>query len=271
LPIAQMRSSVDHVGTIFTLKRFRLPKRAMDVGLNWTRLQLFFIAKCSTEMVLSSVASAFSPWSMMFLLPVPASTAKEQEACVSHQQVNGKQLTKLDSERQKEAPMVQRLFSSSPRDPRYHMLSYISSKFSEAPTSASHEPRAALFLNRFSRTSTIMYATDGVSSILGVRSDQLVNKSFYFCIAEDCLQDAVRCLESAKSNDSIAYLRFWFRNPLLEERNRAASRDETQSSGEDEDDGGVRLLHMTRHLWARLAPDLTPMKPKHPPHWLLMK
>ena len=151
------------------------------------------------------------------------------------------QLANSKSERQKEAPMVQRLFSSSPRDPRYHMLSYISSKFSEAPTSASHEPRAALFLNRFTRTSTIMYATDSVSSILGVRADRLLNKSFYFCIAEDCLQDAIRCLESAKSNDSIAYLRFWFRNPLLEERNRAAARDHSQSSDEDEDEGGVRL------------------------------
>lgn len=154
-----------------------------------------------------------------------------------------RRLTNTSVERQKEAPMVQRLFSSSPRDPRYHMLSYISSKFSEAPTSASHEPRAALFLNRFTRTSTIMYATDGVASILGVRADQLINKSFYFCIAEDCLQDAVRCLESAKSNDSIAYLRFWYRNPLAEERNLATARDGTQSSeeDEDEDDGGVRL------------------------------
>lgn len=137
--------------------------------------------------------------------------------------------------------MVQRLFSSSPRDPRYHMLSYISSKFSEAPTSSSHEPRAALFLNRFTRTSTIMYATNSVSSILGIRPDQLISKSFYFCIAENCLQDAVRCLESAKANDSIAYLRFWFRNPLLGERNATTSRTDTQSSDEDDDEGGVRL------------------------------
>lgn len=86
-----------------------------------------------------------------------------------------------------------------------------------------------------------MYATSGVSSILGVRAERLINKSFYFCIAENCLQDAVRCLESAKSNDSIAYLRFWFRNPLVEERNRATFRDETHSSDEDEDEGGVRL------------------------------
>ena len=32
-----------------------------------------------------------------------------------------------------------------------------------------------------------------------------------------CLRDAVRCLEGAKANDSIAYLRFWFHNPLLDE------------------------------------------------------
>jgi hypothetical protein len=119
------------------------------------------------------------------------------------------------------------------------MLSYISSKFSEAPTSAAHEPRAALILNRFTRTSTIMYATSSVSSILGVQADQLVNKSFYFCIAEDCLQQAVRCLESAKSNDSIAYLRFRFRNPLEAETRGDISREESQS--EDEDEGGVRL------------------------------
>lgn len=86
-----------------------------------------------------------------------------------------------------------------------------------------------------------MYATSGVSSILRVRPEHLLNKSFYFCIAEGCLQDAVRCLESAKSNDSIAYLRFWFRNPLLEERNRAGSRDAVHSSDDDEDEGGIRL------------------------------
>ena len=155
--------------------------------------------------------------------------------------IQQRQLANQRSELRKEAPIVQRLFSSPPRDPRYHMLSYISSKFSEAPTSATHEPRAALFLNRFTRTSTIMYATNSVASILGVRAERLINKSFYFCIAEDCLQDAIRCLESAKANDSIAYLRFWFRNPLLEERNRAPSRDGTQSSDEDQEEGGVRL------------------------------
>ena len=41
--------------------------------------------------------------------------------------------------------------------------------------------------------------------------------SFYYCIAENCLQDAIKCLENAKGNDSIAYLRFWFRDPRTQD------------------------------------------------------
>ncbi len=121
------------------------------------------------------------------------------------------------------------------------MLSYISNKFSKTQAPQSHEPRAALFLNRFTRTSTIMFATAGVATILGITAEQLMGKSFYFCIAENCLSDAVRCLESAKANDSIAYLRFWFRNPLQAEN---APNGTGHSSDEelDEDDGGVRII-----------------------------
>src|SRR5271156_4371806 len=144
------------------------------------------------------------------------------------------------AERALEAPAVRRIFSSSPRDPRYHMLSYISNKFTQEQAPHSHEPRAALFLNRYTRTSTIMFATSGVANILGIRAEQLVGKSFYFCIAENCLADAVQCLERAKANDSIAYLRFWFRNPLLEDD---GSRNVPMAdSDEDEGDGGVRIV-----------------------------
>ena len=147
------------------------------------------------------------------------------------------------AERAIDAPAVRRIFSSSPKDPRYHMLSYMSNKFTQEQAPHSHEPRAALFLNRYTRTSTIMFATSGVANILGIRAEQLIGKSFYFCIAENCLSDAVRCLERAKANDSVAYLRFWFRNPLLEEnRNRNASMADGQSSDEDEDEGGVRII-----------------------------
>ncbi|KAJ5368628.1 uncharacterized protein N7496_008388 [Penicillium cataractarum] len=116
-----------------------------------------------------------------------------------------------------DAPIVRQLFDSSPNDPRYHMLTFISDKFSRRLAEPLHEPRAALFVNRFTRTATIMYATSGVTEILGLRPHQLISKSFFYCIQERCLRDAVRCLESAKANDSIAYLRFWFRNPLLDD------------------------------------------------------
>lgn len=121
------------------------------------------------------------------------------------------------------------------------MLSYISSKFTTKPKPQVHEPRAALFLNRFTRTLTIMYATNGLSEILGITADQLKGKSFYYCIEENCLQEAVRCLESAKANDSIAYLRFWFRDPRRDEQGEDEPMEDAHSSEEDKDDGGVHL------------------------------
>lgn len=134
-----------------------------------------------------------------------------------------------------EAPQIRRLFSSSPRDPRYHMLEHLSPKFKMPPME--REPRAALILNRFTRTLTVMFATNAVASILGVRPDQVKGKSFYECIAENCLPDAIKCLESAKANDSIAYLRFWYRDPRREE-----DFDEEDDDDESSDsDGGAQL------------------------------
>lgn len=104
------------------------------------------------------------------------------------------------------------------------MLTWLSNKFSQRLDEPLHEPRAAMFVNRFTRTATIMYATSGVSEILGLSPSQLISKSFFYCIQEHCLRDAVRCLESAKANDSIAYLRFWFRNPMQDENPEMAQR-----------------------------------------------
>lgn len=137
-----------------------------------------------------------------------------------------------------EGATVRRIFSSSPRDPRYHMLSYISDKFSQPFENHAREPRAALILNRFTRTSTILFATNGVEQILGFSPMQLVGKSFYYCIAENCLTEAVRTLESAKGNDSIAYLRFFFRDPTLPD---PPVIDLGDSDSDEESDGGVRL------------------------------
>ncbi|GKT50207.1 aryl hydrocarbon receptor nuclear translocator [Colletotrichum spaethianum] len=135
---------------------------------------------------------------------------------------------------------IRRLFSSSPRDPRYHMLEHLSPKFRMPPVE--REPRAALILNRFTRTLTVMFATNAVSSILGVRPDQIKDKSFYECIQENCLPDAIRCLESAKANDSIAYLRFWYRDPRRPEDFDNEDDEEHQSgNSSDSDGGGVQL------------------------------
>lgn len=89
------------------------------------------------------------------------------------------------------------------------------------------EPRAALILNRFTRNLSIMFATNAVSTILGLRPEEIKDKSFYECIQENCLQDAIQCLESAKANESIAYLRFWFRDPSMDE-NDEQERDEEE-------------------------------------------
>jgi hypothetical protein len=91
------------------------------------------------------------------------------------------------------------------------MLEHLSSKFRAPPQP--HEPRATLILNRFTRSLTVMFATNAVSKILSITNDQFKDKSFYECIQDDCLSKAIRCLEGAKSNDSIAYLRFWYRDP----------------------------------------------------------
>ena len=88
-----------------------------------------------------------------------------------------------------------------------------------------------------------MYATNGLEKLLGLSADELINKSFYYCIQENCLQEAVRCLESAKANDSIAYLRFWFRNPVLDDQ-QGGDDDESMgdaSSTDQDDDGGVDI------------------------------
>jgi len=60
-----------------------------------------------------------------------------------------------------------------------------------------------------------MYATSAVSQILGIDSETIRGQSFYDCISEACHADATRCIEGAKGNDSVAYLRFIYRDPRL--------------------------------------------------------
>ncbi|KAL1879425.1 hypothetical protein VTK73DRAFT_6957 [Phialemonium thermophilum] len=157
-----------------------------------------------------------------------------------------------------DAPQIRRIFSCSPRDPRYHMLEHLSPKFKMPPME--REPRAALILNRFTRNLSIMFATNAVSTILGLEPEELKDKSFYECIQENCLQDAIRCLESAKANESIAYLRFWFRDPRSEDDD-AMRDDEVASVNDTEDDetesqsSGGGMVQSPGHLDCSSRPD----------------
>ena len=107
------------------------------------------------------------------------------------------------------------------------MLEHLSPKF-KMPF-MEREPRAALILNRFTRSLTIMFATNAITQILGVSPDDIKDKSFYDCIQRNCLNEAARCLESAKANDSIAYLRFWRKDPR--------SFDDLENTADEDDDG----------------------------------
>jgi len=88
-----------------------------------------------------------------------------------------------------------------------------------------------------------MYATDAVESILGVTAEQFRDKSFYECMHEDCLPEAIRCLESAKANDSIAYLRFKYRDPRRPGDMDEGMAEADTSHSSDSEEGGVPLIH----------------------------
>lgn len=123
------------------------------------------------------------------------------------------------------------------------MLEHLSAKFRMPPVE--REPRAALILNRFTRNLSILFSTNAVASVLGLRPDQVQDKSFYRCIQENCLADAMRCLESAKANDSIAYLRFWSRDPRDddddEEQDNQTDDEDGRNSSNSDSEGGVQL------------------------------
>lgn len=142
--------------------------------------------------------------------------------------------TEKSVERANVAPSIRAAFSTD-KDPRYSMLTHLSSKFT-TPYYGDHEPRAALFLNRFTRTLSIMYATHAIGDILGVSAEDALGRSFFECISEDCLQDAVDALERAKENDSIAYLRFHWRDPRIGNGERSPSAEDEEEDDEAEDE-----------------------------------
>ena len=90
-----------------------------------------------------------------------------------------------------------------------------------------------------------MYATTGIQDIIGISANEMQGRSFYYCIAENCLRDATKCLENAKGNDSIAYLRFWFRDPRQDDAVAPPDDDSdeemTTDASLDNSEGGIGL------------------------------
>jgi hypothetical protein len=100
-----------------------------------------------------------------------------------------------------------------------------------------------------------MYATSGIEQVFGISGEDMKGRSFYYCIAENCLEDAVKCLETAKGNDSIAYLRFWFRDPRQDDTPPSnASETEIEDvnmidvTETENQEGDVRLNVVHHHL-----------------------
>lgn len=82
-----------------------------------------------------------------------------------------------------------------------------------------------------------MYATDAVAQILGLSPEELIDRPFYECIQPNCLDEAERCLESAKANESIAYLRFWYKDPRVDGNDPDNGEEEADDSGDETDRG----------------------------------
>ncbi|KAL5612606.1 hypothetical protein BROUX41_004299 [Berkeleyomyces rouxiae] len=123
--------------------------------------------------------------------------------------------TPKSERRAHDAPRIRQLFKCSAKDPMYHMLEQLSPKYKMPPTV--REPRAFLILNRFTRTLTILFATESVFDIIGLTADEITNESFYKFIHPSCLSESIGCLENAKANDSLAYLRFLYYHPRMDD------------------------------------------------------
>lgn len=119
--------------------------------------------------------------------------------------------TKYLSVRAVRATQISHIFSGYSEDPQYHI--------SKLPSWTVHihsivdNPRAALILGRFTRSLTILSATNKAGQILESQLEHLKDKSFYNYIHDESLAHAEECLEKVKCDDSIVYFEFLLRNP----------------------------------------------------------
>ncbi|KAF2672926.1 hypothetical protein BT63DRAFT_436758 [Microthyrium microscopicum] len=162
-----------------------------------------------------------------------------------------------NSLRRSYAPIIRRLLAFSLTDPQCYLRHNLSSKSLQPACYGYQEPCAALFLNRHTRSLTIMYATSGIEHIIGVPSEDMVGRSFYSCISRPCLSNAVECLETVKvsGEELIAHLRFQRYGPNTDDESGEDSYYGTEAKtayGESRTSGVERPLAAVKaveHAW----------------------
>ncbi|KAK9451801.1 uncharacterized protein V1518DRAFT_409583 [Limtongia smithiae] len=130
------------------------------------------------------------------------------------------QWTVKSEDRARLAPLIQRAFSHSVSSADSHhaqMLNHLNTKFDQIVPSI-HEPRAALILDRASLSLPVLYATYSITEILDIGPDDIRGWDFWDCVDAEYLVSAQLAVERAKENDSIAYMRFQWRDPRSHNR-----------------------------------------------------
>jgi hypothetical protein len=109
-------------------------------------------------------------------------------------------------------------FSRYPEDPQpYPYMSELPSRTVDTTRPTGENLRAALILDRYTRSLTIKSATIKAGQILGIQPAYLKDMSFYDCIHDNSLIHAEECLDNAKSNDSIVHLEFCSRDDVQDD------------------------------------------------------
>ncbi|KAI8641117.1 hypothetical protein BD408DRAFT_418646 [Parasitella parasitica] len=80
-----------------------------------------------------------------------------------------------------------------------------------------HEPRFSIFINRYTKESLIVFATQMCESMVGMNQEHCIGQSLYEYIAPQDKENVFKSIEMSKSTDIINRLRFnWLRQDTQE-------------------------------------------------------
>lgn len=134
-------------------------------------------------------------------------------------------------------PIIHKVLQSSREKVRYEMFAHMSARFTSIAPNLLKEVRCALILNRFTQSLSILYSTHAIYDLVGLDPASMISKSFLDYLAPDCLDGAVDAINRAKENDSVAYMRFCWRNPDSQGRSNSESSDSSTPSLDDAQSG----------------------------------